>query len=372
MRRRRFLAGTVAASTPLVAGCFGDEGNRSTGDADPPATTYGEHDFYFGTDGYDVETEEHVSVNVETPLEVAFEVTSDRFSDGPDVTISLEITNQGTESYGISRGPPDPFGIFVLGSEDRGIVAWTDAYLSDPLVSTDPVRGVTAVTDSLHGTSLPQGEPVRERYRITDRTRGLQPGTYTLAKTPFILHGPGIEDGRMEFDATLDIEPAGREVGDVEFDLAVAEVLEDIEVPWSLSVEPLEPVTDAYPGLLEIAIENHGDERISLRKEGFWPFGAYLGLSATRKGLVLLPEDIYAPGYVTQDASGWWRSDTLPFDTFGRNDLLDPGERRSKRYVVAGHPLTSPPETGDTYRFEDDYGEDGQAGSLGFDLVLQG
>lgn len=397
--------GTVLASvggrlSAIVPGDGRDGTWRLTGESTPdrsgaaPSPEYAPGEFSFGTDGYEVTAEPTASVDEGAPVDVSFDVAGDAIDGDRAVTFTLAVTNRSDEALVLPTGAPEPFGVLWLRGDDRSIVAWTDAYEESGHVHTTGHRGIVGVAGVGLRTTIPPAGTVEETYALSTETHGLQPGTYELSETYAVRPAgdggderdgderdggdddPGTDEAEwtVEVNASVGIKQAGPEEGAVVHDLAVTDAATLPEAfVGRFSVEALEPVTEAHPGLIEIALANGADERELVASMRGWPFGAYVGLDEDGKRLVLLSEEMYAPGHVERGEDGWWRPAVLPHEEsrFGQSLTgFDPDETRSMRYVVLAHPGTDPPRPGDEYLFEQGFAGDEIDVTWGFVLSV--
>lgn len=343
--------------------------------ATPPEPTDAESDFVFGSAGYDVESDADVSVDEDAPFDVSLDIEGSRIDADEAMTITLTVENRGDCALNYSTGAPLPFGILSLEADDHWLTAWTDAYEDSGHVHTAPHRGVTGVNSIALGGEIAAGETVSETYTVSNETHGIQPGTYTFS-IGNTLRPATDGDEEWSFEATGGVEITEVETsdGDVIADLAIAdEVPLPDEFMGAFSVEVLEPVTETHPGLIEVTLENVTDERSLIASMRRWPFGSYVGLGPDGRRLVLLSEDMYAPGFVEATDDGWWAPTLLPHDavTRGRGTTgLDAGEVRTKRFIVTAHPETAAPQDGDAFAFEQGFGDDDVDVSWGFALAV--
>ncbi|MFC4990524.1 PQQ-binding-like beta-propeller repeat protein [Saliphagus infecundisoli] len=333
--------------------------------ATPPEPSYAGTDFSFGMGGFDVSAEWNVEVEEDAPVDVSFTTKGDRIDTDEDVSMTLAVTNESDETLRSTTGAPEPFGIFRLGSEDRHITAWTSAYEESGHVHTSPHRGITGVNSIGLSTEIPPGETVSETYTISDETNSIQPGTYEFSVEKRLK----LEDDRDDHDGwdfevrgAVELEDRGTDTGDIVHDLVVAdEVSLPKEFMGRFTVDVVEPVTDTHPGMIEVTFENVTDERSLIASMRHWPFGSYVGHGPEDRRLVLLPAETYAPGFVERTNSGWWEPAFLPHESIvqGRGTTAyDPGERSTKQFIVTTHPETGDPRDGDSFAFEQGFGDD--------------
>ena len=346
-------------------------------DATPPEPSYAKSDFPFGMNGVDVDADWDVSVDEDAPVDVSFAIEGDRIDGSDAVSVTLAVTNEGDKPLGFTTGAPEPFGIFRLSDEDtdHSLVAWTPAYEESGHVHTTPHRGVGMVNSIALSTEIPPGETVSETYTLSDETHGIRPGTYDFALGKLMTPAERRNDhDGWEFEVTgaVELTACGKDAGDVVHDLAVAD---EVDLPadfmGEFTVDVLEPVTDAHPGLIELTFENVTDERSLIASMRRWPFGSYVGLGPEGRRLVLLPAETFAPGFVDRTDDGWWEPAFLPHESIGRGGsttAYDPGETSTARFVVTTHPETDDPRDGDGYAFEQGFGDDDVDVTWGFTL----
>lgn len=348
--------------------------NRSTA---PPDPTYASSDFTFGTDGYDVEAHADATVDEDAPVEATLTIDGDTIDADEAVTITVAVTNESDDELVMPTGAPEPFGVVRLQRSDRSLIAWTPAYEKSAYVGTSPQWGITGVADIGLQVTIPPGETLSETYTLSDETHGIQPGSYEFARTYTVRPSDSeanVDGWTFDVNARVELTKAGPESGATIHDLAIAdEVALPDDFIGRFSVEVLEPVTEAHPGLIEIALANDSDERGLMASMRHWPFGSYIGLGPGGKRLVLLGEGMYAPGHVVREGNGWWRPAFLPSDHLRRGKSttgFDPGETRSQRYVVVAHPETDGPEATDSYSFEQGFADDNTEVTWGFALSV--
>lgn len=334
--------------------------------ADPPEPTYRGTDRYFGTAEYDVSSTVSVGVPESAAYDVDITVEGDEITDQDAVEISITVTNDDEEELSWSHGPGMPFGHLQLVDDDHAIIPWSTRYDENRHVHTIARKYLSShlVPD---GTSLDPGETLTETYAISAKTHELRPGIYTLEPRPMRL----ADD--IDVELTIDLVPAGEEDETVVADLAVADRLEPPDdFRGIFEVETIEPVRVGHPGVIEIRFS-------AGRRGGFvyansdWPFGSYIGYGPASKRLVLIPEDLYAPGWVEQTEQGWWTSRLLPPDLLYRgmraSDLRDE-DPAVRRYIVAAHPETALLEAGDGFAFEHGYADRDVETTFGFTLSV--
>lgn len=360
-----------------------DDPDPDRGDSSPPE--YTEHDFYFGTNGYDVTSSSSVRTTSgqDAPFSFTIDVTGDTIDSDEQVTIDLAVTNESDEELTIESGAPAPFGVVTLqgtdGTDGR-LTAWTDAYEESHHVHTVPHRGVTLVNSIGLARPIAPGETVRETYTLSTETHGIQPGSYVYSDGFRIYSGdPPSNDGdewTPEVTVNIDLAQPAPDDGDVVYNVAVSD---GTEVPsafiGALSVDVLEPVTDTHPGLIEITLENVTGELGTVTSPGRWPFGSHVGLDTDGSRIELIPEESYAPGYVTDaGADGSWIASFRPYTTrmrrMGRR-RFEADARITKRYLVLGDPDADDPLTPGRYTFQKGYADDDVEFPWGFQLSIR-
>lgn len=350
---------------------------------DPGTPAYPDSDFYFGTHGYDVETDSAVNTEADAPFELTVDVTGDRIDADEAVTVALSFTNESDDDLTISGGAPAPFEIVRFNERGgtRTLTAWSDAY-EDGHVHTTPHRGVVGRNDIGVATTVEPGETVSETYRLSNGTHGIQPGTYSFRDAYNVRRGEGPPRSGDDENWTpgvwveAELSRPAREEGDVVYDLAITE---ERDVPeefvGDFSVDVLQPMTDLHPGLVEITLENDEGALESVASQRRLPFGSYVGLADDGARLVLITEDMFAPGYVERrDDEGGWIPRFRPYVESRRGW----GSRRferdaafSKRYLVLGYPEDDGPVTAGDYRFEQGFADDDVEFPWGFRLSLR-
>lgn len=346
--------------------------NRSVS---PPEPDYATHDFSFGSFGYDVAVEDSVSASDAAPVTASFSVEGDRVTDDESVEFGLAIENEGAGPLQYSTGAPAPFGLFTLMSDERRITPWTAAYEKSRHVHTQPHRGVTGVNSIAIPSEIEPGGTVEDTYELSMATHRIGPGTYQFSESVRLREDGADEEWTVGFEATVEVTEREDEAGDRLADIAIADVAEPPEeFQMAFAVEALAPMTETHPGLLEVRIKNPTDERVSLGSLREYPFGAYLGIGPSADRLVLLSDDMYAPGLIEQRGDGWWEPTVLPHAhaRSGRSQRsIDPGETWSNRFVVLAHPDTDSPNPGDTFAFEHGFADENVDVTLGFALAVQ-
>ena len=349
-----------------------------------PSPEYTDHEFYFGTNGYDVAASaEGSSTGDDAPFSFAVDVTGERITADEEVTIEFALTNEGEDAITIENGAPAPFGVLTLrgsAGTDRALTAWSDAYEESGHVHWTPHRGVTGVNSIAVSETVAPGETVREEYTLSGATHGLQPGTYSFHDDYRVYGGAGRPDDDEVWHAgayvRVEIEQPSPEAGDVRLDVAVTE---EAAVPEAfigdLSVDVLEPVTDTHPGLVEITLENDADNLGSVSSPGRLPFAAHLGLAADGSRLVLLDEDMFAPSYVVDagDEGAWIPTFQPHVERVRgrRSSRFEADAHLSKRYLVLGDPEAEDPLTPGEYVFDQGYADDDVEFPWGFRLALR-
>lgn len=342
-------------------------------DASPSEVSYTGTDFSFGLAGFDVSSDYDVAVDEDAPVDVSFAIEGDRINPTEQVSLTLAVTNQGTENLQFTTGAPKPFGIVQLFSADGQIAAWTPAYDESQYVSSH--EGSLIVADIALETEIPLGETVSETYTISDETRGIQPGNYQFSIGETLSpaeSGPSHDGWEFAVTGTVELAATDPEQGEVVHDLVVAD---EVTLPdafmGGFTIDILEPVTDAHPGLIEVTFENVTGERSLVESMGDWPFGAYVGIGPDGRRLVLIPAETFGPGAVERTDTGWWELATLPHESnsFARNTTAyDPGETVSEQFIVTAHPETDAPQDGDCFAFEQGFGDDDVDVTWGFGL----
>lgn len=362
-----------------------DGGGSADSDVRPDSSrepAYADSDFYFGTHGYEVTASARVTGDEGAPFDARMDVEGDVIDEDERVVFAFALENGSDSPLTITSGPPAPLGVVRLrgiGETERTITAWTDAYEESGHVVTSPHSGVTGWHSIAVNTTVEPDETVREAYALSTETHAIQPGSYEFTEEYDVRGGDPHEDGEewgIEVEVRVKIERSDADVdegGDVTFDMILADVAEvPDEFAGRLSIDVLEPVTNAHPGLVEITLENESDEREIMASPRGWPFGSYLGRGNGGSELVLITEHMYAPAYVAGGGPGGrWVPAFLPYveSTRGRSKRgFDPGETVSTRCLVLAHPENDAPPG--TYTFEQGYADDAVEFTWGFDLAL--
>lgn len=349
-----------------------------------PTLEYPEHDFYFGTNGYDITSSAEGSTGDDAPLDFTVDVTGERITADDAVTVEFALTNEDDESVTIENGAPAPFGVVTLrenANTGRTATAWTPAYDESEHVHTTSHRGVIGVDDIVLSETIEPGETVRAEYTLSAETHGIRPGAYTFHEGYRVYSGAsGRPDDDWVWNASayvrVELEQPGAEEGDVRFDMAL---MDETAVPEAfigdLSVNVLEPGRDIHPALVEITLENDADSLGSVLSPGRLPFASSVGLAADGSRLALLSEDMFAPAYVVDAGDdGSWVPVFQPHleRVRGRgSSRFEPDARRAKRYLVLGHPEAEAPLTPGEYVFEQGYADDDVEFPWSFRLSLR-
>ncbi|MCL9812465.1 PQQ-binding-like beta-propeller repeat protein [Natranaeroarchaeum aerophilus] len=373
--------GTVLASVGGRLLSFSEDGPDALAghpeldpDADPPAPEYMNHEFYFGTEGYEVAAT--ATAEVVQDEEPPFDATFDVVDEEGQVAIEFTLATTGETTVSLTptgfRGFAWPFGAIEVQDEstDSTIRLWSDAYESgDNRWDMEPPERPEVTVEP--------GESATGAYRLTPASHGIQPGRYAreLESIP-INTGADSHRWLLNVDFELDIEQVAPDTGSPVFDLVVADETDaPAEFDGYLSVEPLEPITDSHPGLVEVTLTG-GPEEYGAAAHRSVPWGAYVGRGSDGSRLVLFPADIYAPAHVhaeTEGEDGWWRPGFLTYmdkryGPGGRS--VDPAERFSRRYVVVSHPENDGPPSPGSYVFECGYADLDTEFTWGFVLSL--
>lgn len=338
-------------------------------DADPPAPDYASHDFYFGTQGYEVEATATIEIvgDEEPPFDVTFDVVDEE----EQVAIEFTLAATGeTTVYRSSMAGGWPLGQVVVLDEttENTIPLWSGGY------EPGDNRWDVDIPDP-RNVAVEPGESVTGTYTLSPASHGIQPGQYVREFGNSFINTDD-DDWALQVDLGLDIAQPAPDTGTPVFDLVVADEMEvSTEFDGYLSVTPAEPVTDTHPGLLEVTLTG-GPEDYSVAHRRSLPWGAYIGRGADGSRLVLLPADIYAPAHVhaeNEGEDGWWRPGFLTHVTAmdgGRSRSVEPAERVTQQYVVLAHPENDGPPSPGSYVFENGYGDGGTEFTWGFVLSL--
>lgn len=306
------------------------------------------------------------------PVSVSLDIVGDHIDANNEVSLTLALVNEGEETLVYERRvPPAPFGVFRLQDDETEIVA-------SPPGETDPIpdQGFTVATSTTRENIEP-GETVSETYTISHNTHGIQPGTYefSLRETLLLPSQSTDEEKSWAFDVTGSIDLTAHEPvdGTIVHDLAVTDELSLPEAfRGQFAVDVLAPVTDTHPGMIEVTYEPHPTHwPRTFDTMGDWPFETFIGYGPAGRRLILIPAEWFAPGFVDRTESGWWQPTYLPHESLLQNSgktIHHADEPRSRRFVVTTHPDTAAPQAGDSYTFEQGYGDDNIDVTWGFAL----
>lgn len=336
--------------------------DRETSGSDP---AYAGVDRYFGTPGYDVAHDVSVEVPDEAPFDLAVEVRGDTITDDTDVEIEIVITNGGEDTLEWSHAQAMPFGPLRLEDDEHAIMPWSPRYAENRHVHTI-ARKYLSTNAIGSGSSVSPGETLSEIYTVSAKTHEVRPGTYERA-----LGVIRINPHEVDLELTLEITPTAEEDETVVADLAIADrvALPD-DIRGVFDVEVIEPVRAGHPGVIEVRFDPGRGGRVVHASSG-WPLASYIGHGPDGKRLVLIPENMYAPGWIERTNGGWWTSRLLPPEVLYRTaDDRDSDSATGRRYIVTGHPDTEPPASGDSYVFEQGYEEGQPAVTWGFTLAV--
>jgi outer membrane protein assembly factor BamB len=348
----------------------------------PPVPEYSVSDFYFGSAGYDVTASVDVTVDDEAPFDVSMAADGSFIDEDQAVSFEFEFENESDETLRLPSGAPPPLGVITLSGTDGtdgSITAWTDAYEDNGHVHTTEHRGVGLVNSIMINTPVSPGERLEETYTLSTETHAIQPGTYTRSGTYHVrpdFENDSDDEAAWEFEVRIDVElvqPAP-ENGDTIFDVAVPDqITPPKEFIGDFSVSVLEPVTDTYPGLIEISLSNETDERGAISSPGEWPISTYVGRAPDGSQLVLISEEMFAPGYVRSDGTGNWEPDFLPHMSrrVGQNyRAIDAAQTVTKRYLVLADPDNEDGLSAGNYTFKQGYADENVEFTWGFLLSL--
>ena len=351
--------------------------------ADSGSTEYPDVDFYFGTHGYDVETDSEVNTESDAPFDLTVEVTGDRIDADEEVTIAFEFTNESDERLAIDGGAAAPFEVvqFTERNGDRRLTAWSDAY-EDGHVHTTTHRGVVGWNDIGITTPVDPGETLQETYTLSHETHGIQPGSYSFTNSYAVRRGDRPRSDEDEVWnpgvwVAAELSQPAREEGTVLYDLAISEQADvPDEFVGDFSVDVLEPISDVHPGLIEITLENVEGVLDSVASPRRLPFGSYVGVANDGSRLVLLSEGMYAPAYVEhRDDSGSWVPRFLPHVESHRSwstRRFEPDATFSRRFLVLDYPGAEDPVTAGDYLFSQGFADGDVEFPWGFRLSLRG
>lgn len=362
--RRTAMLGAALTLT----GCVGDIAD----DSQPSHPGYADHDFAFGLSGYEAEASFDYSLDENAPFECDVDVAGDAIDGEDDVAFSFELTNRSREPVSVSArdAPPNPFGRFLLADGQHVIHGWTPTYVANPWVQTDSHLGIVGWNDYAESVSVDPGETIRETYTISEETHRIRPGSYVYDGAIEVRESDGTR-WEVNVEGTLTLESNAHPDGEAVHDLVVSDMATPADgFPGEFSVEPLEPVADVHPGLVAITLANTGDESIrSTTNHG--PIATYVSDSGDGSDLVLLSEDMYAPGHVDRDDDGWWYPAFVPPERGDRGGGVDLGDSYTKRYVVTAYPDDPTPEDGETFRFDQSVDVGDEQFSWWFELATQ-
>lgn len=348
----------------------------------PASPSYPGSDFYFGSGGYEVTKSVDVTVDDDAPFDVSMTADGSSIDENQPVRFEFEFVNESEETLNLPSGAPPPLGVITLGGTggtDRSITAWTDTYAESGHVHTTEHRGVGMINSIMLNTPVSPGERIEETYTLSMKTHGIQPGTYTFTRSQRVNKrdsDDSDDDEAWKFEVSIDVEltqPAP-EVGETVYDIAVPDVVTPPEeFIGDLSVAVLEPVTERYPGLIEISLSNRTAERGAISSPGEWPISTYLGRAPDGSRVVLVSEEMFAPGYVRTDGNGNWEPEFLPHmeRAVGQNyRAIDAEETVSKRYLVLAHPDNEDGLVAGNYTFKQGYADESVEFTWGFLLSL--
>lgn len=338
MDRRAFLTVTGIGA---LSGCLGRGSWESFGNANVPTPEYASHDFYFGFDGYGVDSEITITDEDSAPLNYAIQQRGNTIDDEQSVVFEFAVTNDSEQPVSSMSLWPAPFGFVDLEDIDRRrpIHPWSDAY-GDRVSET---RGPIPPGDAAVWMEIKPGETITEEFELAYDTHGIVPGTYQF-EMDYPISVPDEHDPEWTVYVDLRVEisrpDTEPEPGEPLRDIVHREQESPSDFGGSLSVDVLEPITDRHPGLIEIAFVSEWDERKLVTAEPGFPFEAYDGKAESGGRLVVMPQHMYAPGHVV-NRDGCWQPEFHPGSdrrTIRSKTGFDPGERRSRRFVVLAHP----------------------------------
>lgn len=338
MRRRTFLTITGVGA---LSGCLGQAGVKRADTADVPTPDYAPNDFYFGFEGYEVESDITITDEDEAPLNYEIQQRGETVDNDQSVVFDFAVTNESDQRVSSMSGWPAPFGFVSLADNDRrrSITPWADAY-GDRISET---RGPIPTGDVGIWTEIDPGETITEQYEIAHDTHGIQPGTYRLERD-YPIRGPSEQHSKWTVQVALEVEisraDAGPESGDTLRDIVLRDQSGGSSFGGRLSIDVLEPITDRHPGLVEIAFVSEWNEVKVVKAEPGFPFESYAGESESGNPLIIMPARMYAPGHALKEGECWSAAFHPGADRRSRwtKTGFDPGERRSARYVVLAHP----------------------------------
>lgn len=375
--RRNMLHLTGATGGLLLAGCLA---NRQPS-ASTSTPVYEPHDFYFGFEGYQVDSTVSIHDGA-APLSYTIDRIGNVVDNEQSVAFEFTVANDGQQTVSTTSSWPAPFGFFELENEEtrRTIRPWSDAY-GDRI---SPTRGPRPRGDTAVPREIDPGETLTETYELANDTHGIATGTYQF-ETEYTVAEPGEHDAEwsvhIEMEVEIDRLDNEPESDDRLRDIVVREVTDRPDFGGTLDVDVLAPITNEHPGLIDIAFVSNWAERTVVTAEPGFPFESYVGEAADGNQLVIMPVHMYAPGHVERK-NECWRARFLPGSdrrSIRSKTGFDPGERRVARYIVSAPPRNdgeclAPVE----YKFSQHFSRDSQQGEaeaggveLGFTLALQ-
>ena len=130
--------------------------------------------------GYRV-TLEHEAVESDAPLVVETVIEDEQVAPGDPAILSISVTNEGSDAYGLMSGAPAPFGILraTKTGSDRELTLWSDAYDESTHVST-MAEVIVGVNDIGIVTEFEPGDSRSSRYELRRRSLVEGPGTYLV------------------------------------------------------------------------------------------------------------------------------------------------------------------------------------------------
>lgn len=375
MKRRRLLAVTGgvigAASAPLPA----VSAARTTASA-----RYGSSAFPYGFTGFSVDSDATVDLDSDAPASVDFELNGERVSGDESVEFDLTVTNDGDETIEVTTGRPEPFGLlwFSETDGDDGFLAWSDDYGMTEGERVENCEKRLVYPDDLRIIEVSPGESLSDSYTVSTQTHTIHSGSYEGGVDFGIHRQDGEESWHPEIEVAVTLEPL-RDPQEPEFGrgFSVSAINAD-GFDGRMEVQVVKQPTDVYPALIEVAFESGWDDTRTVEAEDGFPLGVYALDGETGQRLVLLPEQLYAPGFIQRP--GCWQPtvvpcrDGSPYSSVSRS--FEPGETTTERFVVLGHPADGCPEAGAysataTYRSEGEgLTEEDQEGQLGVTIEL--
>lgn len=375
MKRRRLLAvtgGVVGAMSVPWTGVGTAKRTTSAG--------YGSSEFAYGFTGFAVDSDATVDIGSDAPASVDFQIRGGRVTDDDSVEFDLTVTNESAETIQVTTGRPEPFGLFGFSETDGDgeFLAWSDGYGMTEGERVENCNKRLPYPDDLRIIEVSPDESLDESYTLSNLTHTIQRGSFDGTLDFGIHRQDGDESWHPEIGVSVELEPL-RDPDEPEFARGFSVSPINAEgFDGRMDVQVVKQPTDAYPAVIDVTFESGWEDRRSVEAERGFPFGVYALDGDTGQRLVLLPAQLYAPGFV--ESPGCWQPTVVPCRNGNPyssvNKAFDPRETTSERFVVLGHPADACPEAGTysataTYRSEGEgLTEEDQEGDLGISIDL--